>query len=302
MNVINKYKSENKLCLANLFKNIICIENNANKYYITTELPEIINKRKFNDLIDFIDFIINTLHDELNKKQIKEQINYSDFKPNPTDPQEMLNHFINQFINNNKSIISDLFFGTFSNKITCLNCQTQKYNYEIFSNLIFPLDEVNEYKKSKLMLKNNLDIVTINDCFEFNQRIQLLSGEDAITCNICKTNSSNNYSSFIYTAPEILILIFEVNEKSNIKLEYNLDLNLYNNIIRRETGYKFNLIGVVSKVKESGVNECFIAYYRSQKDNCWYKYDNDIISKNIDFKKEIIDSGIPSILFYEKSA
>ena len=218
----------------------------------------------------------------------------------------MLNYFLQNFIKDNRSFISDNFYKTIQTRIDCLNCNSKKYNYEIFSYLIVPLDEVVKYKANKLMMNmnqisnNNIDSININECFEFYQRNQILSGENAIPCNKCKLIYSSNYFSFIFIAPEILILIFEKNKGSKIKLEFNIDLNLYNNIIERQTGFNYNLIGVVSKFGEFGVNECFIAFCKSPIDNIWYKYNNDFVSKVINFNFEITNSGEPLILFYQK--
>ena len=78
-------------------------------------------------------------------------------------------------------------------------------------------------------------------------------------------------------------------------------MDLYNYIIERQTGYKFNLIGVVSKFGDFGNNEYYISFCKSPIDNCWYKYNNDFVSKVNNLKNEIIDSGEPNVLFYQKN-
>ena len=51
---------------------------------------------------------------------------------------------------------------------------------------------------------------------------------------------------------------------------------------------------------ESGLNGHFIAYCRSPIDNQLKKYNDDIVSKVINVKNEIIEKNFPYILFYEK--
>ena len=312
----------NKLCLVNSFKNIIenlwpsdnkyikpkfCHENNSNKYYAPYELMNI--KNKFDSPKDLVNYIIMNLHIELNKKpnNIYASASNINYMPNQSDPKAMFNFFVQNFMNENKSFISDNYYGTLLTKIDCLNCKSSKYNYEIFPYLIFPLEEVVKFKENKLMMSlnqipfnNNITLITINDCFEYNQKIQILSGENAIPCNLCNITSPSNYCSYIYTAPEILIIILEKNKYSNTKLEFNFDLDLYNYIVERQTGYKFNLIGIVSKFGDFGNNEYYISFCKSPIDNCWYKYNNDFVSKVNNLKKEIIDSGEPNVLFYQK--
>ena len=320
LNIINKYNNENKTCLTNTIKYIIenlwptdnkyfnrkfCHENNSNKYYAPYELMKTLNKN-FDGPKSLINCIIMTLNEELNKKINKETLFINNNLTDQSDQNAMLNYFLQNFMKDNLSFISDNFYGTIQTRIDCLNCNSKKYNYEIFSYLIFPLEEVVKYKANRLMMNmnqisnNNIDSININECFEFYQRNQILSGENAIPCNKCNLFYSSNYFSFIFIAPEILILIFEKNKGSKIKLNFNTDLNLYNNIIERQTGFNYNLIGVLSKFGEFGVNECFIAFCKSPIDNMWYKYNNDFVSKVINFNFDIMNSGEPLILFYQK--
>ena len=83
-------------------------------------------------------------------------------------------------------------------------------------------------------------------------------------------------------------------------MEVNLELNLYNNIIKRETGFKYNLIGVVSKYRKLGTSEYFFACCKSPIDNQWYNYNNDIVSEINNIKIDIFETGEPNILFYQK--
>ena len=314
---INKYKKENKSCLTNSFK--IIIENlwpNDNKYinyeffhknkynnYFAPYKPyEYIHriKNNFENPQDLVNFIIMNLHYELNKKKKEKNFSDNNFMPEQSDKEAMFNYFIQNFMRECSSFISDNFFGTILNQFECLNCKSKKYNYNIYSYLIFPVEDVVKFKENKLML-NNINSITIEDCFEFNQRNQTLSGENAIPCNKCNFIYASNNTTFIFTAPEILILIFEKSQMFNIKLEVNLEINLYNNIITRETGFKFKLIGVVSKYRKFDMSEYFIAYCKSPIDNCWYKYNNDFVSRIDNFQGYLINPGIPYILFYEKT-
>ena len=71
-------------------------------------------------------------------------------------------------------------------------------------------------------------------------------------------------------------------------------MNAY--IRAKESGYLFKLIGVISYL--GGIE--YISFCKSPIDNQWYKYNNDLISKVNNFKEQIVDYGIPYILFYQK--
>ena len=276
-------------------------KNNSNKYFAPYEPYVFMNiiKNNFETPKDLINFIIMNLHEELNKKKNDENLFDNNIMPNQSDREAMLNYFLQNFMKECNSFISDNFYGTILNQFECLNCKSKKYNYNIYSYLIFPLEDVVKFKENKLML-NNINSITIDDCFEFNQRIQTLSGEDAITCTECKLIYPSNNNTFIFTAPEILIKKKKKSKEMDIKLEVNLELNLYDHIIKRETGFKYNLIGIVSKYKKFGMNEYFIACCKSPINNCWYKYNNDIVCKINNIKNDIFESGEPNILFYQK--
>ena len=319
---INKYKKKKKLSLTKAFKNLIenlwpsddkflkskyCHENKYNKYYAPYEMIETISNMSSlfdnngdNEAKDFINFIIMELHKELNKNHLETKLINTDFKPNQTNQKEMLIFFINNFMNENVSFISDNFYGTNQIQIQCSGCRIIKYNFEIFSFLIFPLDEI--IKNKFLMNINNQNniIINTNDCFEFNQKIQILSGDNAIPCDYCKSICSSKYQSLIYTFPNILILILEKNKNSKIKFEIKEKIRLKNYILGSSTGYKFKLIGIISKLGEGSSNEHYLAFCKSPIDNCWYRYNNDFVNKVNDFKKDINDPIFPYILFYQK--
>ena len=321
----NFFANNNKTSLTYLFKNLIgkiSPENNQfnliNKYSsdiyqrICNLLPSFNNSNNHIEIKDFVYFIIMTLHKELNKKNYISS-NY-DINPDQTNELIMWNNFSQKFINENKSIISDLFYGSSHIKMQCANCGIIKHNFEIFQFLIFNLENIKEYKINKLInlnpqlntqqlqlninCFNNMNSVTIYDCFDFSNQVQNLTGENAIPCDICKNLSSSYYQSVICTPPEILILIFDRSQKTNIKLEFIEDLNLSNYIEKAEnTGYLFKLIGVVSQEQEKGN---YIAYCKNLNNQQWFKYNNDSVSQINNFKTQIVDSGVINILFYQK--
>ena len=68
----------------------------------------------------------------------------------------------------------------------------------------------------------------------------------------------------------------------------------------KNLGNKYKLIGVVTHMGESGASGHFIANAKSPIDNEWYTYNDDLVYKVDNFKKQIIDYAMPYILFYQK--
>ena len=142
----------------------------------------------------------------------------------------MLSQFSQNFLNENKSKIIDLFYGVNHSLTKCCSCQKFKHKFYEFPLLIFPLEKVGEFifqnknnigskinmncNKIEEDFKNqslNMNIVSITDCFEYNQRIINYSGNDAAYCQICNTKTDYLLKINIYSPPEIFILILERN-------------------------------------------------------------------------------------------
>ena len=260
-----------------------------------------------NECKDVIQFIIMNLHEELNKKSKNNNNNdQNNFKMDRSNQNLMLSIFAKNFMNSSASIISDFFFWTNQSIIQCMNCRIQAYEYQTNSFLIFPIEEIYKYKNNLNMINMNImnimslntKSITIFDCFDYYQKIETLSGEDAIPCENCKTISISNYISYIYTAPEIFILIIDKAKNSNIILQFCEKLNLSNYILANKFGCIYNLIGVVSDV--NGNRDHYISYVKNPIDNCWYKYDDEYVYPVNDFIKEVISSANPYVLFYKK--
>ena len=108
-----------------------------------------------------------------------------------------LNNFMKKFINENKSLISDIFFGMNTTSIQCSSCKMINYDFDIYYFLSFPLEEIKEYKmnqlKDQLFLMNNMvnmdsrqnllnldftiNSLSIYDCFQYKKdNIETIAG------------------------------------------------------------------------------------------------------------------------------
>ena len=349
--IIQKIKNNKKLCLTESFKYIIenlwpsnptyikakyNSKNNNNSYFSPDEFKNKISEMNplfrgvaANDSKDLVDFIIMTLHDELNKVKKNSQINTSNTQIDERNQQLVFQYFSNSFINENNSLISDLFYGISTSTTQCSGCQTIKYYFQIYFFLIFPLEEVRKFKietmidqfklnNQSIMNKNpklyqqnlmnyqkncqNINSVNLDDCFLYNQKKEYFEGENSIYCNICHKNLPACYQTFLFTVPNILIIILNRGKGNEfkVKIEFNENLNLSNYVQRMETGYKYKLIGVITHLGEWGFRGHFIAFCRSPIDNRWYKYNDALVTEIVNFQQEIIDLDMPYILFYQK--
>jgi len=156
-------------------------------------------------------------------------------------------------------------------------------------------------KKIQLLQNNQVNIL---DCFEYNQKQESFVGENAMYCNTCKKQLPSNYTTYLYSAPPILILVLNRGQgiQFKVKLEFYTELNLSNFIQLRPNNETINydLIGVVTHMGESGSSGHFIATCKSPIDGLWYQYNDDLVFRVDDFNNQILNYAMPYILFYQK--
>ena len=296
-------------------------KNNMNKSYspnkfmnVIEEMNPLFKKGQAGDSKDFIIFILEQLHREL-KMQVANIVVTEPL--NQYDKNNALNSFFSEF-SKECSIISDLFFGFNETTNICLNCKNFYeskgltypicYNYGIFNCLIFPLEEVKNMKNNALKNNNILinanNNVTIYECFYYNQKSDLFTGENKNYCNICRQLWDSVYTSKIYVTPNILIIILN-RGKGNIykvKLDFNDSIDITQFVLQKDKPQLiYSLYGVITHLGESGPNAHFIASCKSPIDNKWYRYNDAMVIPINNIQKEIIDFGTPYILFYSKN-
>ena len=258
-----------------------------------------------NDSKDLVNFLIMKLHEELNVPQ--HQIQIDTLNLDQTNMLFMYNTFIQNFNDTNNSKISQLFYAVNYNVTSCQNCHVNTYNFQTYFFLIFPLEEVRKYKlnNNQFMNYNNImnnNEVTIYDCFEYDKKPNIMSGQNMMYCNYCRQTCNSSMCTLLCTGPEILIIILNRGKGIQYKVKINFleDLNLNNYISMPNTGCYYKLIGVITHLGESGMGGHFIAYCKNPINYQWNKYNDSTVTPVYDFKGEVIDYAMPYLLFYQK--
>ena len=340
---INKYEEENKLCLTSSFKILIdnlwpyenkilknyCGKNTNNNYFIPkefknkiSEMNTLFKEMALNDSKDLMNFIIMTLHEELNEPRKNTNNNCINNHKNLSNNFEVLQYFLQNFKKEN-SIISKKFYAVNHTFIKCSKCLNIKYDYQSYFFIIFPLEEIRKYKiddctkqlmnihqngfnadpslfQHYLEKIKNFNSLSLDDCFNYYETINYLQGENSVYCDNCKIILPSFYQTKLFTVPEILIIILDRRKALDSKIEFDLLIDITKYIELKENyGWKYELIGVVSKLEENNSNGQFIAYCKSPIDGVWYQYNDELVFEVKDFK-EIRDYMMPYILFYQK--
>ena len=298
-----------------IVNNLWNIQNN-NKAYSPIKFYEKLNEmnkifilNKPNDSKNLLEFIFRQFHKELNIKQSNINNNKTDFSFEQYDRVKIFNHFLINFTNNNCSIISNNFYGITEIHKECFKCKNFFinqgiminpiiYDFKIYKMLIFPLDEIKKMKMKKN--NNNIDKLTINDCFDYYQNEKKI--ENNIFCKRCNQLTNIIISYKLFNAPNILIIILNRGKPNsyNIKIEFGIEIELTDYIQFKQNKIIYNLYGVVTHLGKSGDEGHFVAACKNVIDNLWYKYNDSNILKISNIQNEVLDYGKPYILFYQK--
>ena len=293
----------------NVIKNLWDIKNHG-KSYAPYSFKETLSKKNpmfagvaANDSKDLINFLLEVLHQELNAGS-NENFNTKLVSPiDQLDEKKMLDIFYKDMKERYQSVISDLFYGILETKSRCSVCAKYKHNFQVYSFLEFPLQQVNEF-----CFKNNLRLnyngqgnpdIDLYECFRHYQNVINMDGNNQIYCNICNKLCDSLYGTFLYTLPNYLIL--NLNRGKNAVYKCNVIfpqiLNLTNFVICNQINSIFQLKAVICHIGPSSMGGHFVAYCRHYKDNNWYKYNDATVTKCVNHKEYLI--GMPYILFYE---
>ena len=272
-------------------------ENNSIKDYPPNNFKELISKMnplfagiQANDSKDLVLFLLETMHNELNKVK-NANIMYED-DVDQYNFYNSLQSFTKYFQKNFQSIVSDLFYGMYDSIMKCLNCNIMTHNIQCYNILIIPLEEVRKFKNRAI------NQVTIRECFEYYQKPEYMTGENQIYCNKCKQMANSMNSSNLIIGPKVLVI--NLNRGKGLQFDIKLDFDEYIDINEfiyfKNSPCKYQLIGVVTHFGPSGMSGHFIAFCKSFVDNKWYKYNDSLVSPSS--FPDAKNTGVPYILFY----
>ena len=298
--------NEYKLVIQNLYdrqNNLKSYPPNSFKNTLSKENP-LFAGIQANDSKDLINFLLERFHQELNEAKFPQNNSILINQTDQLDENRMLNFFLNDFKNKYNSIISTLFYGTMETKSKCLGCNNIKYNFQVYSFLEFPLEQVNKYcfdlgKRNNYSNTNKNPDVNLYECFNYYGNLEKMTGDNQMYCNICRRNCDAFYQTSLYSLPNYLIINLNrgkgaVYECKVIFPEY---LNLLNFVSFQDGKTYFKLYAVISHIGPSSMSGHFVAYCRNDIDKKWYKYNDSIVTPCE--KEQEYNEGMPYILFYK---
>jgi ubiquitin C-terminal hydrolase len=267
-----------------------------------------------NDAKDFLIFILERIHCELNKPNNKINNDNDNFN-------ESFAKFFSFFAIFCRSVITDQFNWINESISTCKNCKNNTFHYQTFPYLVLDLErtrkeqfkiahfkKIKKYKMEKdeksfnkwyneyYQQKENI-FINLKDCIDY-----YINKENKynISCQFCYAQNQNILTNKIYSSPNIFIFILNrgKNNIHDVKMKYPQTLDLTGYIILDVSPKKYELIGVVTHLGFSGSEGHFIAFCKSPIDGKWFRYNDDKVSEADNHN--IYNEGKAYILFYRK--
>ena len=240
-----------------------------------------------NDSKDLILYLLQVMHQELNYWTNNQAFNGY---PDQYNRVNTFQAFVFSYDATNKSIISDLFYGTSENTTKCDVCNKIIYNCQKFEFLTFG---VCKYNQKEFNLYNGFD-----DYIKFDQ----LTGDNQYYCNNCKKLCDAKIRTTILIPPNYLLINIDYgkNKKympSSINYDEEIDISKYVSLPNQ--GNKYKIIGICSHLGDSGMYGHYVAYCKNKKDNKWYQFNDSFVS-GANFENIKTTGGTPYLLLYER--
>ena len=259
----------------------------------------------------FLSFLLGRIHKELNQKKGSYQNPFvSLFSGEINNQQQSMvntinyskkvdsfNYFVNNFNENNNSIISNNFYGNMKTKTVCSKCQLITYSFTSFNFITFNLDLVQKYLV-RHNYQNLLNQLNILNCFYIQNDTLININNFSRFCRNCQTNQAHSERKQFCTFPRYLIICLDrgADCENKTKVFYNDFLNLNNNYDNPNSFNCFMLKGVVKRMDINN-EEHYISLYYDFNQKSWIVRDDSQIKKinSIFDHKE----GYEVMLFYE---
>ena len=315
---LNNYKEDPNKKMANEYYEVLknlWDTNSKEKAYSPNSFKDVLGKEnssfagiQANDSKDLINFLIERFHQELNimnSKDINNENLNPLYQPDQTNEFLMLKEFMEESNQNFNSPISNLFYGVMETKSQCQGCKIVKFNFQVYSFLEFPLQEINKFffnkgKRALLTEDGKNPDVDLCECFEYNAKTDLMTGDNQLFCDRCNKLCNSLYSTILYSGPSYLIINLNRGKGAvyECKVNFPEQLDISDFVTFKNEGKTvYRLYAVICHLGPSSMSGHFVAYCRNRMDNKWYLYNDGIVTECT--RQDQYNEDDSDILFYE---
>ena len=137
----------------------------------------------------------------------------------------------NKFFNENKSFLTNLFYGRFKKEIICPNNHIIKVNFEVYNMIQLPIKKEEENKE-----------YTIEEYLQKFQEKRIIENE--IECEECKKNYYYYSKTTIYNLPYYIILLLN-HQLIKYNEHFTIDVKEFFENKNENNNDKYELVGII---------------------------------------------------------
>ncbi|XP_046744207.1 ubiquitin carboxyl-terminal hydrolase 4-like isoform X3 [Diprion similis] len=242
------------------------------------------------DAQEFLRYLLEGLHEDVNRVTVKPQPIHTDIPEHYTDSQKAAESW-KRYLRNEDSTIVDVFVGQLRSSLHCTSCGHVSVTLDPFWDLSLPIP-------------TRSGTVKLNQCLEHFTKEEVLDGDEKPTCSKCQMRRKCTKSFSIQKFPKILVIHLKrfspmerFRGKLNVLVDFpltGLDLSAFS--APRVAGCTYNLYGVAN---HSGTTYSghYTAYCKHPYSGEWHEYNDSRVS-SIAARSVVSSEGY--VLFYEQ--
>ncbi|XP_017888346.1 hyphally regulated cell wall protein 3-like isoform X2 [Ceratina calcarata] len=242
------------------------------------------------DAQEFLRYLLEGLHEDVNRVTVKPQPIHTDIPEMYTDSQKALESW-KRYLRSEDSMVVDVFVGQLRSSLHCTSCDHVSVTLDPFWDLSLPIPA-------------RSGTVKLSQCLEHFTREEVLDGDEKPTCSKCQMRRKCTKSFSIQKFPKILVIHLKrfspmerFRSKLNVMVDFpltGLDLSAFAG--PRVPGCTYNLYGVAN---HSGTTHSghYTAYCKHPYSGEWHEYNDSRVS--VVSAKSVV-SNEAYVLFYEQ--
>ncbi|KZC14564.1 PREDICTED: uncharacterized transmembrane protein DDB_G0289901-like [Dufourea novaeangliae] len=242
------------------------------------------------DAQEFLRYLLEGLHEDVNRVTVKPQPIHTDIPDVYTDSQKAVESW-KRYLRSEDSMVVDVFVGQLRSSLHCTDCDHVSVTLDPFWDLSLPIPA-------------RSGTVKLSQCLEHFTREEVLDGDEKPTCSKCQMRRKCTKSFSIQKFPKILVIHlkrFSPMERFRGKLNVTVDfpltgLDLSAFAAPRVPGCTYNLYGVAN---HSGTTYSghYTAYCKHPYSGEWHEYNDSRVS--VVPARSVVTSEA-YVLFYEQ--
>jgi len=246
------------------------------------------NDNNEHDVQEFLLFLLEGLHDDLNRVRAPPSKTVSQTNERLSLSEKAAEAW-NCSLRSDSSIIVDIFAGQLQSTLTCTYCGNCSVTFEKFWDISLSIPEIS----------SNVNLL---DCFELFTKAEVLDGTEKPTCEVCQCRRKCIKSYSIQKFPKVLVIHLKKHKPSRKQPSKRVGfpirrLNLSRFAARREAFYSYNLyaIAIHSGTTLSGH---YIATCKNPYNGEWIQYNDSKVSSTYSLN---VASSDGYLFFYEQN-